>query len=65
MNTAKLLRKLRYEKKLNSGQAELLLNLQERRIFSVLRELRFFLYIGILLIITGAGLTVKQYFINL
>lgn len=65
MNVAKLLRKLRYEKKLSSGQVELLLNLQERRIFSVHRELRFFLYFGILLIITGAGLTVKQYFINL
>ena len=65
MNVAKLLRKLRYEKKMGSGQVELLLNLQEGRIFSVHRELRIFLYIGILLIITGAGLSVKQYFINL
>ncbi|MEN6374088.1 MAG: hypothetical protein ABFD75_04795 [Smithella sp.] len=65
MNVSKLLRKLRYKKKLNSGQAELLLDLQERRIFSVHQELRFFLYIGILMIITGAGLTVKQYFVNL
>jgi len=65
MNVAKLLRKLRYEKKMGSGQVELLLNLQEGRIFSVHRELRFFLYIGILMIITGAGLTVKKYFINL
>ena len=65
MNVAKLLRKLRYEKKMGSRQVELLLDLQERRIFSVHRELRCFLYIGILLIITGAGLTVKQYFVNL
>ncbi|MEN6488445.1 MAG: DUF2157 domain-containing protein, partial [Smithella sp.] len=65
MNVAKLLRKLRYEKKLSSGQVDLLLDLQERRIFSVHRELRFFLYIGILMIITGAGLTVKQYFADL
>ena len=65
MNVANLLKKLRYEKKLDAGQADLLLDLQEKRIISVHRELRFFLYIGILLIITGAGLTVKQYFVSL
>jgi hypothetical protein len=65
MNIAKLLRKLRYEKKLSAGQADLLLDLHEKRIFSIHRELRFFLYIGILLVITGAGLTIKQYFNNM
>ncbi|MEN6622362.1 MAG: hypothetical protein ABFD50_12525 [Smithella sp.] len=56
---------MRYESKLNSGQAKLLLDLQEGRIFPVHRELRFFLYVGILLIIAGAGLTIKQYFVDL
>jgi hypothetical protein len=65
MNIAKLVRKLRYEKKLSAGQADLLLDLQENRIFSIHRELRFFLYIGILMVIAGAGLTIKQYFTNL
>lgn len=42
-----------------------MLDLQEGRIFPVHQELRFFLYAGILLIIAGAGLTVKQYFVDL
>lgn len=43
MNSANLLRKLREEQQLGERQVELLLDLQERRIFSVHRELRFFL----------------------
>ncbi|MEE9910930.1 MAG: hypothetical protein K4571_04325 [Deltaproteobacteria bacterium] len=65
MTIADLLRKLPDEQKLGSGQVELLSDLHEKRIFSVRRELRFFLYIGILMVIAGAGLTVKQYFIHL
>jgi len=65
MNIAFLLKKLCEEQKLGPGQAELLLDLHERRIISIHRELRFFLYVGILLVIAGAGLTVKQYFIHL
>jgi hypothetical protein len=65
MNIAELLRKLHRENKLSAGQTELLLDLQENRIFSIHRELRFFLYIGILMVIAGAGLTVKQYFADL
>jgi hypothetical protein len=56
---------MRYERKLGASQVDLLLDLHERRIYSVHRELRLFLYAGILLIIAGAGLTVKQYFIHL
>jgi hypothetical protein len=65
MNIAKLLRKLRYEKKISAGQADLLLDLQEGRIFSIHRELRFFFYVGILLVIMGTGLTIRQYFTDL
>jgi hypothetical protein len=54
-----------YEKKLSAAQFHTLQDIHAQRIFSVHRELRFFLYIGILLIIAGAGLTVKQYFANL
>lgn len=65
MNFPGLLRKLRDEQNINAGQADLLLGLYERRIIPVHRELRFFLYFGILLIVAGVGLTIKQYFIHL
>jgi hypothetical protein len=53
-----------YEKKLSANQLRALQDIHSKKLFSVHRELRFFLYIGILLIITGAGLTIKQYFAN-
>ncbi|MFO7570686.1 MAG: hypothetical protein R6W75_12910 [Smithellaceae bacterium] len=65
MNIAKLLTKLRDEQTLGAGQAARLLDLHEKRIYSVHRELRLYLYAGMLLLITGAGLTVKQYFVHL
>ena len=65
MNIPKLLQKMFYEKKLSAKQFHTLEDIHARRIFSVHRELRFFLYIGILMIIAGAGLTIKQYFANL
>ncbi|HAR49512.1 MAG TPA: DUF2157 domain-containing protein, partial [Smithella sp.] len=54
-----------YEKKLSANQLRALQDIHSKKLFSVHRELRFFLYIGILLIITGAGLTIKQYFANI
>jgi len=54
-----------YEKKISAMQLHTLQDIHTQRIFSVHRELRFFLYIGILMIIAGAGLTIKQYFTNL
>lgn len=65
MNIPNLLQKMFYEKKLSATQRHTLENIHAQRIFSVHRELRFFLYIGILMIIAGAGLTIKQYFANL
>jgi len=53
------------EKKLNAQQFSTLRDIHSGKIFSVHRELRLFLYIGILLIIAGAGLTIKQYFANI
>ena len=53
------------EKRLSGAQLSMLLDIHEKRLFSVHRELRLFLYVGILMIIAGAGLTVKQYFRNL
>ncbi len=44
---------------------DLCLTYNERRIIPVHRELRFFLYFGILLIVAGTGLTIKQYFVHL
>lgn len=65
MTVATLLKKMQYEQKLGAAQAGLLLDLHEKRIFSLHRELRFFLYAGILLVVAGTGLTIKQYFANL
>lgn len=65
MNIPELLRKMFYEKRLGAEQFRILRDIHANRIFSVHRELRFFLYIGILMTIAGAGLTIKQYFANL
>lgn len=65
MNIAGLLSKLRNAQKISPAQGELLLDLHEKKIFSIHRELRLFLYAGILMVITGAGLTIKQYFSSL
>jgi hypothetical protein len=65
MNIADLLTKLRDEQKLEPGRIELLLDLHEKRLFSVYSEIRFLLYVGILMVIAGAGLTIKQHFTNL
>lgn len=65
MRIATLLKKLQDEQKLGDEQAGLLLDLHEKRIFSIHRELRFFLYAGILLVLAGTGLTIKQYFVHL
>src|SRR5512145_354471 len=65
MNIINLLTKLRDENNLSANEAALLADLQERKIYSIHRELRFLLYIGILLVIAGAGLTVRQYFAQL
>ena len=53
------------DKQLSAAQLGALRDIHSGTIFSVYRELRLFLYIGILLIIMGAGLTIKQYFANL
>lgn len=65
MNIQNLLQKMFYEKKISAAQFHTLQDIHSRRIFSVHQELRIFLYIGVLLIIAGAGLTIKQYFANL
>ncbi|MBN1363577.1 MAG: DUF2157 domain-containing protein [Syntrophaceae bacterium] len=65
MDILKFLQKLFYEKKINATQLHTLEDIHTLKIFSVHRELRLFLYIGILLIITGVGLTIKKYFANL
>lgn len=54
-----------YEKRISATQLRILQAIHSKSLFSVHQELRFFLYIGILMIISGAGLTIKQYFANL
>jgi len=53
------------EHTLSANQFHALQDIHSKKRFSVYRELRFCLYIGILMIITGAGLTIKQYFANI
>ena len=65
MSVAELLHKMFSEKKLSAVQLGTLLDIHEKRLFSVHQELRLFLYAGILMIIAGAGLTIKQHFSNL
>ncbi|HOC58329.1 MAG TPA: DUF2157 domain-containing protein [Smithellaceae bacterium] len=65
MTLSNLIRKMQSEQKLGEEQAGLLLDLQKKRIFPIHRELRFFLYAGILLVVAGTGLTIKQYFDDL
>ncbi len=65
MNVDELLSRMRDEKKLGASQAGFLLNLHERSAYSVHREMRFLLYIGILLVLAGVGMTIRKYFVDL
>ena len=65
MTIVELLKRLRFENRIGAKQADLLSDLQEGRVYSLHRELRAFLYIGVLLVIAGVGLTVRQYFAHL
>jgi hypothetical protein len=53
------------EKTLSTGQLNYLLDIHKNNLLSVHQELRFSFYAGILLIIAGLGLTIKQYFVQL
>ena len=55
MNMLKLLQKMFSEKKLSAKQLSTLQDIHTKRLFSVHWELRFFLYIGILMIVAGTG----------
>ena len=65
MDISELLQKMFYEKKLSAKQFSTLRDIHSGKIFSFHRELRCFLYIGILLIVAGTGLTIRQYLANL
>jgi hypothetical protein len=62
MSIQELLQKLHNENKLTGEQHNILLDIHAGNLFSLHYELRAFLYIGILLVIAGLGLTIKQYF---
>jgi len=48
------------EKKLGALQLSTLLDIHEKRLFPVHQELRLLLYIGLLMIIAGVGLTNRR-----
>jgi hypothetical protein len=60
MGIQELLQKLHNENKLAGEQHNILLDIHAGKLFSLHNELRAFLYIGILLVIAGMGLTIKQ-----
>ena len=65
MNIPSLLQKMHEEKTLSAKQLNYLLDIHKKKLFSVHQELRFSFYAGILLVIAGLGLTIKQYFAQL
>lgn len=65
MSIQEILQKMHKENKLTRNQLNILLDIHTGKLFSLHHELRAFLYIGILLVIAGMGLTIKQYFAQL
>ncbi len=65
MRVCDLLKKMEEGRILKASQGLLLLDLHEKRIVPVHQELRVLLYAGLLLIIAGAGWTVKTHFASL
>ncbi len=65
MNIAVLLKEMHQEGMLSSEQLGILTELHLKKHFSIHRELRAAIYIGVLLITAGVGLTIKQYFVQL
>jgi hypothetical protein len=65
VNAIALLREMHRAGELSSGQLGVLTELHLKKRFSVHRELRAAIYIGVLLITAGVGLTIRQYFTQL
>ncbi|HET6490541.1 MAG TPA: DUF2157 domain-containing protein [Syntrophales bacterium] len=65
MNVIALLKEMHRAGELNSGQLDVLSEIHLKKRYSVHRELRVAIYVGVLLISAGVGLTIRQYFAQL
>jgi len=65
MGVLQLLRQMHAEGTLSSVQLDVLSAIHKKGRFSLHRELRSLIYAGVLLVILGAGMTVKTYFADL
>ncbi len=65
MNVTSLLKEMHRAGTLSSGQLDVLTELHIKKRYSVHQELRAAIYIGVLLITAGVGLTIRQYFAQL
>jgi hypothetical protein len=62
MNVIALLKEMHRAGELSSGQLDVLTDIHLKKRYSVHRELRVAIYVGVLLITAGVGLTIRQYF---
>jgi hypothetical protein len=62
MNVTSLLKEMHRAGELSSGQLDVLTELHLKKRYSIHRELRAAIYVGVLLITAGVGLTIRQYF---
>jgi hypothetical protein len=65
MNVTSLLKEMHRAGELNSSQLDALTELHLKKRYSVHQELRAAIYVGVLLITAGVGLTIRQYFAQL
>lgn len=65
MGMLPLLQKMHAEGTLSAKQLDVLSAIHSKKRFSLHQELRSLIYAGILLIVLGAGLTIKAYFLDL
>ena len=65
MNVTSLLKEMHEAGTLSSGQLDVLTELHLKKRYSVHQELRAAIYIGVLLVTAGVGLTIRQYFVQL
>ncbi|HTZ41195.1 MAG TPA: DUF2157 domain-containing protein, partial [Syntrophales bacterium] len=65
MNVTSLLKEMHQAGELSSAQLDVLMELHLKKRYSMHQELRAAIYIGVLLVTAGLGLTIRQYFAQL
>jgi hypothetical protein len=65
MNVTSLLQEMHRAGELSTGQLDVLTEIHLKKRYSIHQELRAAIYVGVLLISAGVGLTIRQYFAQL